>query len=286
MEKLSSLHLQIIHQITECLAPYPQVEAVAVGGSLGGGTGAYDSASDIDLYVYTRAEIPLETRHALVERIGGASRADFDLHYWGSGDLLVHAPSGIELDLMYFDAGWMESQIARVVDDHQPSLGYTTCFWYTVRQSLPFHDARGWFAGLQQQCNVDYPEALRQNIIRYNHPVLRGIITSYAAQIEKAVQRRDLPGINHRLAALLASYFDILFAFNRRLHPGEKRQLEFALHNCPFLPQNLQADLASLLLLSEADLPHLPGRVNALLDRLDEMLERDGVVINPLWLGK
>ena len=273
MEKLSPLHLQLIEKIVDHLAPLPQVEAVAVAGSLGGGTGACDLTSDIDLYVYTRAEIPLEARRALVGRIGGASRADFDLHYWGSGDLLVHAPSGIEQDLMYFDAAWMESQIARVVNDHLPSLGYTTCFWYTVRQSIPFHDARGWFAELQQRCSADYPEALRQNIIRYNHPVLRGIITSYAAQIEKAVQRRDLPSINHRLAALLASYFDILFAFNRRLHPGEKRQLEFALHNCPALPKNLQADLASLLLLSETDIPQLPGRVNALLDRLDEMLE-------------
>lgn len=279
MEKLSPLHLQIIHQITDYLAPLPQVEAVAVAGSLSSETGASDPASDIDLYVYTRAEIPLQTRQDLIEKIGGASRANFDLHYWGSGDLLVHAPSGIELDLMYFDAAWIEGQITQVVNEHQPSLGYTTCFWYTVRQSIPFHDARGWFAGLQRQCRVDYPEALRQNIIRYNHPVLRGIITSYAAQIEKAVQRRDLPSINHRLAALLASYFDILFAFNRRLHPGEKRQLEFALHNCPVLPENLQADLASLLLLSEADIPHLPGRVNTLLDRLDEMLERDGFVL-------
>lgn len=279
MDKLSPIHLQLIHQMVDHLAPLPQVEAVAVAGSLGSGTGACDPASDMDLYVYTRAEIPLEARRALVERIGGASRANFDLHYWGSGDLVVHAPSGIELDLMYFDAAWMEDQITQVVNEHQPCLGYTTCFWYTVRQSILFHDARGWFTGLQQRCSVDYPEALRQNIIRYNHPVLREIITSYAAQIEKAVQRRDLPGINHRLAALLASYFDILFAFNRRLHPGEKRQLEFALHNCPTLPKNLQTDLNSLLLFTDADIPHLPGRVNTLLDRLDTMLERDGFVL-------
>jgi hypothetical protein len=49
----------------------------------------------------------------------------------------------------------------------------------------------------------------------------------------------------------------------------------------------LQNDLDSLLLLlSEADIPHLPGRVNALLDRLDEMLARDGVFMKSRWLGE
>jgi len=282
MDKLSSAQVQLTRQIVGFLAPLPQVEAIAVAGSLGSGASAFDSASDIDLYIYTCAEIPLEVRRTLVERIGGASRVNFDLHYWGSGDLLVHAPSGIELDLMYFDAAWMENQITRVVKDHQPALGYTTCFWYTVRHSISFHDARGWFADLQQQCAVDYPEALRQNIIRYNHPVLRGIITSYAAQIEKAVQRRDLLSINHRLAALLASYFDILFAANRRLHPGEKRQLEFALQNCPVLPADLETDLASILLLNLAEIPQLPGRISGFLDRLDQMLENEGIDYKPV----
>ena len=59
---------------------------------------------------------------------------------------------------------------------------------------------------------------LRQNIIALNYPVLRGVIPAYANQLEKAVKRHDLVSVNHRLAALFASYFDIIFAVSRQLH--------------------------------------------------------------------
>jgi hypothetical protein len=111
---------------------------------------------------------------------------------------------------------------------------------------------------------------------------LRGIIPAYAHQIEKAVKRRDLVSINHRLAALLASYFDILFAVNRQLHPGEKRLVEFALNHCPTLPENMQADLESILLLTAAEVPELPKRVTKLLDHLDRMLKAEGFVLEQL----
>ena len=123
--------------------------------------------------------------------------------------------------------------------------------------------------------------ALRQNIVALNHPVLRSIIPAYANQIEKAVRRGDLVSINHRLAALLASYFDILFAVNRQLHPGEKRQVEFALKNCPLLPYNMESDLDSLLLLTTADIADLPARLARLLDHLDQLLEQDGFDLKP-----
>ena len=200
-------------------------------------------------------------------------------NYWGAGDGWVHAPTGIELDSMFFETLWMEEQIERVMGRHQPALGYTTCFCYTVQQSVVFSDPRAWFARLQQQCRGEYPEPLRRNIIAYNHPVLRGIITSYAHQIQSAVTRRDGISVNHRLAALLASYFDILFALNRQLHPGEKRQLEFALNNCAVLPPSFEPDIAATLQAAGADAANLPGQVARLLDHLDQALEAEG--LNP-----
>ena len=271
-----SSHLQLAQQIADLFAVLPQVESIALAGSRGSEAGTSDSASDIDLYVYTRSEIPLEERISIVERSGGASQSSLNLNYWGPGDEWLNAPTGIEIDIVYFDAVWMEDQISQVIEKHQASMGYTTCFWRTIRHSIVFYDSRGWFSKLQQQCQAEYPEALRQNIVTLNHPLLRSIIPSYAYQIEKAAKRRDLVSINHRLAALFASYFDILFAVNRQLHPGEKRMVEFALNHCKLLPESIEADITSLLLLNAADIPNLPTRVTRLLDHLDQMLESEG----------
>jgi hypothetical protein len=275
---MQSTHLKLAKQIADLFAPLPQVEAVALAGSRGNKSGSTDNASDIDLYVYTRGDIPLEVRESIVQRSGGASRSDLNLNYWGPGDEWINTPTGIEVDIVYFDATWMEDQITRVIDQHQASMGYTTCFWHTIRQSNIFFDPHHWLAYLQQKCQSEYPEPLRRNIITLNHPVLRGIIPSYAFQIEKAVKRGDLVSINHRLAALLASYFDILFALNRQLHPGEKRLVEFAVNNCLLIPANLESDITSILQFMEADIPDLPTRVNRLLDQLDTLLVDEGLV--------
>lgn len=247
------------------------VEAVALGGSRG--TGLMDEASDIDLYVFTRGTVPLDERAAIVTATGGASRADLGLNYWGPGDEWLHAPSGIEVDIVYFDSAWMEDQIARVVDRHEASQGYTTCFWHTLRQCQPLADHGGWLARLRERCAVDYPDPLRRNIVKLNHPLLRGIIPAYAHQIEKAVRRRDLVSVNHRLAALLASYFDILFAVNRRLHPGEKRLVAHALRDCPVLPEGFASDVDALLM--AGDRSGIVDRLSVLLDRLEVVLRRE-----------
>ncbi len=116
---------------------------------------------------------------------------------------------------MYWDPAWVEGQLNRVWREYQASLGYTTCLWYTVRNSRVLYDRRGWFEALQQHSAQPYPEPLRQAIIAKNHAVLRNVIPSYAHQIEKASRRGDRVSQNHRVAALLASYFDVVFALTR-----------------------------------------------------------------------
>jgi Domain of unknown function (DUF4037) len=86
-------------------------------------------------------------------------------------------------------------------------------------------DPQGWLTQTRRKCREPYPELLREKIIAANHRAIRGILSSYEAQIRKAAARGDLVSFNHRIAALVASYFDILFAVNRRLHPGEKWSL-------------------------------------------------------------
>ena len=271
--------IRLARRVSGLFAELPQVATIALSGSQGGqgkDPAQIDSASDIDLYVYTKTDIPLEARLELMERSGGARRASMGLNFWGPGDEWFDAETGIEVDMIYFDTRWMEDQIKRVVLDHQPSLGYSTCLWYTVRQSQVYYDPNGWFGGLQELCQQPYPEALRQNIIEYNHPVLREIIPSYFFQIEKAVKRGDLVSVNHRLAGLLASYFDIIFAFNRKLHPGEKRLAQKTVALCERLPQNFQVDLQEVLKQSGLADQQFLARLGDLLDHLDQLLALDG----------
>jgi predicted nucleotidyltransferase len=262
-------------QVAEHFAKHPQVEAVALGGSHSAGVA--DAGSDIDVYVFTRADIDTATRASIIAALGGASRANIGMTFWGPGDEWFHAPSGIEIDATYFDATWLEGQLERVILQHQPSLGYTTCFWRTVKQARPLYDRGGWFAAMQQLSQAAYTEALRHNIIQFNHPVLRNVIPAYLHQIEKAVQRQDVVSVNHRVAALLASYFDILFALNRVLHPGEKRLLAYAQTECAMLPADLPIDVTALLASAASGQPGTIACANALLDHLDVLLEQEHV---------
>jgi hypothetical protein len=269
-----SPHSALAHRLSDLFAELPQVEAVALGGSHS--SQISDSRSDIDLYVYTLSDIPLTARQAIVDRAGGATKADLGLTHWGPGDEWFDAATGIEVDIIYFDTRWMENQIQRVWREHRASLGYTTCFCYTIRHSQVFSDPHNWFAGLQSVCQQEYPEPLRRNIVAFNHPVLRAVIPSYFNQLEKAVKRGDTISINHRLAGLFASYFDVIFALNRQLHPGEKRLVELALARCQKLPINMASDLTDILRLAAAGEQGFLVQLSGLLDRLDQLLEQEG----------
>jgi hypothetical protein len=271
-----STHIVLAERLAGLFARLPVVEAVALGGSQVGGT--IDPSSDIDLYVFTHSDLPLADRQVLLQQSGGASQSNLGLTYWGPGDEWFDAASGIEVDIVYFDQRWMLEQIERVMLHHQASLGYTTCFAKTIRDSHIFHDPQDWLVRLQRICQQPFPEALRRNIVSLNHPVLRSIIPAYAHQIEKAVQRNDHVSINHRLAALLASYFDIIFAVNQVLHPGEKRMLDYALAHCAKLPVDFEENITTVLKSAVSSNPVLVAQINFLLDHLDQLLSAEGLL--------
>lgn len=266
-------HTRLARRLAEDFSRFPQVEAVALAGSLGAQTG--DSTSDIDLYIYVNAPIPVSERAALVKRYG-ASRADLDLNFWDPGDEWVHAESGIEVDVMFWDPRWIEDQLDHVLVRCEASMGYTTCFWNTLHHSAVLFDRHGWFTGLKARTDQPYPDTLRNAIIAKNHAVLRRVIPGYAHQIEKAWRRGDWISVNHRVAALFASYFDVIFALNRVLHPGEKRLLTYAADHCALLPADMASQVTEVLRAAAPGSSDLPERVCSLLDNLDALLTSQG----------
>lgn len=247
----------------------PEVVAVALGGSRP--TGAADAASDIDLYVYATAEVPLAFRAGLAGRHG--VRVETDNRVWETGDEWVDARTGMHVDLTYRSPGWAEDQLASVLDRHEARLGYTTCIWHNLATSRSLFDRTGWFARLQIAARRPYPDALVEAIRTLNHPVLRERHGAYRNQILKAAGRRDGVSVNHRVAAFLASYFDVLFAANRTPHSGEKRLLAAASaleHAPPGLTVQVERLLAAA---ATSSVDELDGAIGALCDGLDGKLD-------------
>jgi hypothetical protein len=248
-----------------------QVEAVVLAGSQA--SGSADRGSDIDLYVYLSAPLAVALRARIAT--AGAQYAEVDNRFWEPGDEWIDAETGIHVDVMFRTVGWIEEQLDRVLRRHKASVGYSTCLWYNVVSSQPLYDRADWFQRLQEDARQPYPEGLRQAIVAKNHPILRQTASSYRYQLAGAVARDDRVSVNHRVAALLASYFDILFAINRALHPGEKRLVEIATEQCEHLPQGMERQVSELIEAVSRG-RRVVEVADALVDGLDDLLSREG----------
>ena len=148
----------------------------------------------------------------------------------------------------------MENTIDNVWNKHCPSNGYTTCFLFTLKNCETVYDKKNWLDKLKKQLNTPYPEELKLNIINRNIMLLKDKpFASYYNQIEKALSRDDYNSVNHRIAAFMASYFDIIFANNKMLHPGEKKLVQYALKHCKILPENFTENIDNLLTQPNSD---------------------------------
>ncbi len=272
-QTIPSPHRDLARRVAHRFRKFPNVEAIALSGS--SAAGRVDQDSDIDLYVYTKSTIPLGDRVSAVESLG-AMRTDLNLQFWDLGDEWYDKHTGIEVDIIYWDTAWIEEQIDRVLVEHQASTGYSTCFWYTIQYSQILYDRDGWLRRLKERGQIPFPEMLRRAIIAKNHPVLRRAIPSYLHQIEKAIRRNDLVSINHRVAALLASYFDVLFALNRLPNPGEKRLLERASESCARIPPAMAGQVRGVLGAASVAEQNIVERIEELIDGLDQLLLDEG----------
>src|ERR1039457_169897 len=103
---------------------FPQVTAIAQAGSEGAGEA--DALSDIDLYVYADAEIPIQARRAIAGDF--ADRVEIDNRFWEPGDEWIDRASGRSIDIMYRSPAWIQAQLARVLERHEASIGVFNLF--------------------------------------------------------------------------------------------------------------------------------------------------------------
>jgi hypothetical protein len=260
----------LAYDIASIYSAIPNVEAVAMAGSHL--SKIADEASDLDLYVYLRDDITLNVRAVIAKN--RASQAEIDNQFWEPGDEWIERESGVSIDVMFRRMQWIEREIEQTINWHRAMMGYSTCLWHNVLHSETLFDRNGWYSTLKLRADVTYPAGLQKAIIAKNYPVLRDTQSSYYRQIEKAIKRKDLVSINHRIAALLASCFDVVFAINKMAHPGEKRLLDH-LGRCSKLPADMPAQIEAIIAHSNRADSNILEIIAELIDGLYQLLRQE-----------
>ena len=231
----------MVNTLFGALSALPQVEAIALGGSRAGDR--YDEKSDYDVYLYCTGPIEEAVRREILSIY--CSYMELGNHFWELEDNCT-LKNGIDIDILYRDLDEFTAGIAAVVEDHQPSNGYTTCMWHNLRTCKIIYDETGRLAAAKARFDVPYPAGLKDAIISRNMKLVTGTLPAYDGQIRKAAARGDQVSICHRTAAFMESYFDILWALNEQTHPGEKRLVQLSRENLPILPERFEENLNTL----------------------------------------
>ncbi|MEI0525518.1 DUF4037 domain-containing protein [Brachyspira murdochii] len=233
-----------------------------------------DSMSDYDIYVYSKSLLKskedIESRIKFAEKY--ASSYEIGNDYFEYGDEMILKDSGIYLDFMYRDLSWAEGELEYVWKGGNSKIGYTTAFLYNIKHSNILYDKDGKFKKLQDELNEEYPKKLKNNIIEKNFNVMYGKKTaSFYEQLERAVKRNDIVSVNHRITAILSSYFDILFALNEELHVGEKKLLDYVFKLCSKIPNNFDKDIKNILFCNKND-KNILERIKILIENIEKIL--------------
>ena len=249
------------------LSALEEVEAIALGGSRAGEV--FDSSSDYDVYLYCTAPVAESVRCQILSRY--CSIMEIGNHYWELEDNCV-LNNGIDIDILYRDLDSFTADVAAVVEQHHARNGYTTCMWHNLRTCKILYDKNGRLQEVKTRFDVPYPDRLQENIISRNFNLLQASMPAYRVQIVKAIKRRDLVSINHRVAAFMESYFDILFALNQMTHPGEKRQIQLCKEHCTILPANFEENINRLFFHMYTAPEQVEGDISALIGNLRKIL--------------
>ena len=255
---------QDIGKLFEELAGLEAGEAIALGGSRAGSH--YDEKSDYDVYLYVTRPVDEAVRRELLGRY--CMRMEIGNHFWEYEDNCT-LKNGVDIDILYRSLDGFVQDVASVVENHQARNGYTTCMWHNLRTCKILYDRDGRLAAAKRRFDVPYPEPLRTHIMERNMRLLAGSLPSYDGQIAKAARRGDLVSVNHRTAAFMESYFDVILAVNRLTHPGEKRLVSLCRAQCAVLPERFEENIAQLY----ADLFAHPEQVGADVSRMVQALK-------------
>ena len=258
---------KLVESLVKDLSSLNEIDAILLAGSHGSNT--YDENSDYDLYVYSNSQVPLEKRIKITDKY--FKYIEVANTFWEEEDdglLIDNTP----VEIIYRSIDFIENSLKRTVIDCEPNVGYSTCFWSNIINSIVLYDKNNKLTQIKERFNIPYPKELRDNIIDTNYKLLKSKSPAYYYQIEKAIKRKDYISVNHRVAALLASYFDIIFAYNNFLHPGEKKTIKIIKDNNLIVPKNMEDNILNILNYAGTNNSNLLNEIDILINNLDCIL--------------
>lgn len=231
--------IKMNHKLIKKLFDCDGIEALVLGGSRA--TGVYDEKSDYDYYVYTNRILPeIERRNLLDEFV---IYMEYSNSFWELEDDGT-LKNGVDIEFIYREIEDMELSMDNLLVKGNISMGYTTCFVDNLLKSQIIFDKQNRLKNMREKYSGMLTNDFYDKIINKNFLLIMDKMPSMYYQVEKAIARKDELSINHRSSAYFEIYFDIVFALNRKTHPGEKRMLEMA-SKLDFTPEEMEKDITS-----------------------------------------
>ncbi|MCD2347083.1 DUF4037 domain-containing protein [Clostridium guangxiense] len=268
--------LEMNNDIIEMLNDFSElkeVEGILLAGSRAVKTN--DKFSDYDVYVYLSKDISVDERRKITDKY--CSYMELDNRFWETEDDGTLKEGNVQVEIIYRNLDWINDSLDRTIVKCEADTGYTTCFWSNIKNSVILYDKAGKLNKLQDECAVPYPKELKENILKKNYPLLKSKMPAYYYQIEKALKRDDFISVNHRIAAFFASYFDIIFAVNEMLHPGEKKLLKIIRERDLRVPVDMDLNVGNILKFSAAGDFKILEEIDLLINNLNAFLKKEGL---------
>ncbi|NKF06573.1 DUF4037 domain-containing protein [Clostridium gasigenes] len=265
-----SINAKVIEMVND-FSKLEEVEGILLAGSHA--TKTNDKNSDYDIYIYTAKEIPVENRKIITDKY--CSYMELNNTFWETEDDGFLKEDNIPVEIIYRELAWIDGLLNRTLVKCEADAGYTTCFWANFVNSIILYDKNGELNKLQDKYKIRYPHELKKNIVKKNYPLLKLQMPSYYYQIEKALKRDDFISVNHRIAALFASYFDIIFAINEVAHPGEKKNIKIIKDNNFKAPTDMEINVNNILKYSASNDVAILLEIDSLIGNLDILLKNE-----------
>ena len=185
------------------------------------------------LYIDTSSELPVAVRASVIKPRTSVAEVSYDI--WEVKDHWLEQ-NGTKVEATYRRPEGKTRYLEDWFANNRAYMGFSTAGWHGIISTRVLFDRHGWAREVKALAKRPYPNELAAAIIELNSKVLRGTRVTRPEALASALARDDLVFAYSRVNEILSCHFDVLFALNRTLHPGAKRQLANA-QTLPLKPE-------------------------------------------------